>query len=188
MTPVDWMIVVIFALSVLTAFINGFFVEVCSLGGLVLGVELGATEYPALTPWLARWIDSTAARDATAFLLIAILVMVAAGLLGRIFRLIFRRIGLGWLDRLAGAAFGVLKGCILVTIVLMALLAFFPGRPWLRDSQLAPSFVPFTRGGVWVVPGSLGEKISRGLRASSGSGPAALGFSHKRDGADDKTE
>ena len=88
--------------------------------------------------------------------------MIVAGIAGRLVRWVLRRIGLGWADRIAGAAFGAVKGCILVTLIVMVLLAFFPQRPWIRQSQFAPYFLGWARDGAGWLPGDLGEKVRRG--------------------------
>ncbi len=55
--------------------------------------------------------------DAIGFLLIALVVMGLAGIVGKILAKTVHQLGLGCLDRLAGAAFGFLQGVLLVTLV-----------------------------------------------------------------------
>jgi membrane protein required for colicin V production len=73
-------------------------------------------------------------------------------------------VGLGIFDRLAGAVFGLVKGCIVVTLVLMGVVAFLPRQDWLDRSRLAPAFLNAAHGGSHVVPFELGEKIRQGLQ------------------------
>lgn len=162
MTPLDWVIVGTLLFSVASAFFNGFLVELCSLAGLVTGITLAGLYYAQLTPWLRGWITTPALRNTVAVLLIAVGVMVVAGILGRLLRWATRRIGLGGLDRLAGAVFGVVKGSLLVTIGIMALLAFFPEQPWLLESRLAPYFVGLARDGAVWMPDNFGNRVLRG--------------------------
>jgi membrane protein required for colicin V production len=70
---------------------------------------------------------------------------------------------LGFVDRLLGAAFGLVKGVVVVTLVLMAIVAFLPRQAWLDRSRLAPVFLTAAQGGSHVVPVLLGEKIRQGL-------------------------
>ena len=69
------------------------------------------------------------------------------------------------MDRLLGAVFGLVKGCIVVTLVLMAVVAFLPRQNWLVSSRLAPAFLNAAHGGSQVVPFVLGEEIRQGLQA-----------------------
>ena len=66
------------ATSVVSAFVKGFFVEVFSLVGLVLGLFFAAANYAAFAPWLLRVIQNREVANLIAFLVIALLVMVVA--------------------------------------------------------------------------------------------------------------
>ncbi|MGI8770611.1 MAG: CvpA family protein [Acidobacteriaceae bacterium] len=171
MTPVDWIIVAILAISIVTAFVHGFFVEVFSLAGLIAGVLIAAMYYTGVAAFLGRFIASPTIAGATAFVLVAVAVMIAASLIGRMLRSLFHRVGLGWMDRLAGGAFGAIKGYLLVMLAVTAMLAFFPRQPWLERSQLAPYFVSGARGSANFLPTDLGERVRRGFRIFRGMQP-----------------
>ena len=81
MTLVDWAIVIVIALSVLSGVTHGFLRAVCSLGGLFLGLALAAWNYAAVAQLLKPILRIDAVADAVGFLLIAIVVMGAAGML-----------------------------------------------------------------------------------------------------------
>jgi len=164
LTILDWLIVAIFFISLVTALMNGFFVELFSIAGLIAGLFIAGIYYMQLTPYLLRLIHSAPAAEAASFLLIAIGVLIAAGIIGRLLRAILRKVGLGWADRLLGLVFGVVKGCFLATLLVMALTAFFPDRPWVRQSRLLPYFVGAAHQGSDIVPGTMGEQIRRGVR------------------------
>lgn len=162
-TPLDWAIVAVLAGSVLVAFLQGFFVEVCALAGLIAGVILAGQYYLQVAPWVERFIHDQGPAHAVAFLLIALAVMLAAGILGRMLRWMLRRVGLGWADRLAGGAFGLVKGYVLVALAVAALVGFFPHQPWLAQSQLVAYFMPGAQESVAVLPRELGVRIQSGL-------------------------
>ena len=58
MALIDWLILVVLLISVLSAAKNGFFLEVFSLAGVVLGLLLASWNYQKLLPWVARWVHS----------------------------------------------------------------------------------------------------------------------------------
>lgn len=159
----DWIIVLVIGLSVLLAFLHGFLVEVCSLIGLVAGVLIAGQYYLLATPYVQRFLHGAAAARASAFLLLALAVMLAAGITGRVLRWMLRRVGLGWADRLAGGAFGLVKGYVLVALGVAAIAAFFPREPWLEDSHLVQYFLPGAHGSATVLPQELGGRIQSGL-------------------------
>src|ERR1700677_2642588 len=165
MNLADLLIIVVLVVSVVSAFVKGFFVEVFSLAGLILGLFLAAANYAAFAPWVQRVVQNREFADLIAFLVIALLVMLLAGLAGRLLRGLLRGVGLGIVDRLLGAVFGLVKGCVVVTLVLMGIVAFLPRQPWLDRSRLASVFLTAAHGGSHVVPFDLGERIRQGLQA-----------------------
>jgi membrane protein required for colicin V production len=165
LTPLDWGIVAVLVISTVVAFIHGFLVEVCALGGLIAGIVLAGHYYLAVAPWVARFVHDDAAVAAISFLLVAFGVMLAAAIIGRVLRWILRSIGLGWADRIAGGAFGLLKGYILVALGVAAMVAFFPREPWFDQSQLVPYFFPGAHGSATVLPRDLSVRIQSGLHS-----------------------
>jgi membrane protein required for colicin V production len=165
MNLADLLIVAVLVASVVSAFIKGFFVEVFSLAGVILGLFVAAANYAAFAPWLLRVVQNREAANLIAFVLIALLVMLLAGLAGRMLRGLVRQVGLGIVDRLLGAGFGLVKGCLVVTLVLMGVVAFLPRQSWLVSSRLAPVFLTAAHGGSHVVPFALGQEIRQGLEA-----------------------
>lgn len=164
MALIDWAIVIILIVSVLSAAKHGFFVEAFSLAGVVLGLLLASWNYQKLLPLLDRWVHSPGVAEAIAFVAIALAVMVIAGLAGRLIRWSVRSIGLGWADRFVGAVFGLLKGCVLVTLGIMAIAAFLPRATWMERSKLAPYFLSAAHGASVMTPIELGERIREGVK------------------------
>jgi len=164
MALIDWAIIIILIVSVLSAAKHGFFVEAFSLAGVILGLLLASWNYQKLLPWLNGWVHSPGVAEAIAFVVIAIAIMVIAGLAGRLIRWSVRSIGLGWADRFIGAIFGFLKGCVLVTLGVMAIAAFLPHATWLEQSKFAPYFLSVAHEASAVTPAQLGERIREGVK------------------------
>jgi membrane protein required for colicin V production len=165
MNLADLLIVIVLVGSVVSAFVKGFFVEVFSLAGVILGLFIAAANYGRIAPWILIVVQNREAANLVAFLLVVLLVMLLAGLVGRLLRGLFRGVGLGAIDRLLGAAVGLVEGCVVVTLVLMGIVAFLPRQDWLGSSRLAPVFLTAAHGGSHVLPFALGEDIRRGLQA-----------------------
>lgn len=171
MALVDWLIVVVLLVSVLSAAKNGIFLEVFSLAGILIGLVVASWNYQRLLPWLTHWIHSLAAAEAVSFLLIALGIMLLAAILGRVIRWSVHSIGLGWLDRLLGAFFGFIKGFVLVTVGVLVVAAFFPQASWFRNSRLAPCFLSAAHQVSAAAPQGLEQRIRKGLHTLRGSGP-----------------
>jgi membrane protein required for colicin V production len=163
MTIIDWVMIACILLSVAFAAKTGLIVEVFSLAGLLFGLLLASWDYQQLVPWFGRWVHSTPLAEAFSFIAIAVVVMIAAAVAGNVVRWSVRSVGLGWADRIAGAAFGLVKGCALVTIAVMTMAAFWPNSTWLRQSYLAPGFLSLAHSAASVAPADLEHRIRKGV-------------------------
>jgi membrane protein required for colicin V production len=174
MELVDWAIVVAIALAVLGGFTQGFFRAVCGLGGLLLGLAIAAWNYGRIAKLILPMVRVEAVANAIGFLLIAILVMALAGVVGKILSKTIHSIGLGCLDRLAGAAFGFFQGALLVTLVILVTVAFFPRARWLTEAKLPRLFFGACHLSSHVTPHELAERIRHGLNELEEKSPRWL--------------
>lgn len=165
MTLVDWAVVIIMLSAVIAGMAQGFFRSVCSLGGLILGLAIAAWNYGRLAAVLLPVVRITAVANTIAFLLIALLVMLAIGLIGNLLAKAFKMIGLGWLDGIAGAIFGFFQGIVLVVVFILVIVAFFPQQQWLAESSLPRMFFGALHVSTHMTPSELSARVHSGLRA-----------------------
>lgn len=165
MTGLDWLIVVIVLLSILLAAAQGFFFEIFSLAGAVLGYLLAAWEYPQMARRLLPYVKEAWVADIAGFLSIFFLVLLIAGFAARLARWVMKEAGLQWVDRLLGASFGLVRGVVVATVLVLALAAFLPESRLLARSTLAPYFLVPGRAAVWLAPASVRQKFRDGVRA-----------------------
>jgi membrane protein required for colicin V production len=162
MTPLDWAIVALLVFSTVTALVRGLLLEVFSLAGLIVGAFVAGWQYDSVSPLLMHLGLGKNAADAVAFLLIAFAFAIVVSLVGRLLRSVVRGVGLGWVDRLLGAAFGFLRGAAVVIIAVIAIIAFFPHNIWMRDSKLLPYFIQASHPVEQWLPATLRDKLSTG--------------------------
>jgi membrane protein required for colicin V production len=165
MTPVDWVVLIIMVIAVLGGLMQGFFRSVCSLGGLILGLVVAAWNYRHLAAVFLPFLKITAVADTIAFVLIALLVMIAINTIGNLLAKAFKFLGLGWLDGIAGAVFGFFQGVVLVVICILVIVAFFPEAHWIADAKLPRMFFGACHVGSNLTPSELGERVRSGLRS-----------------------
>jgi len=163
MSSADWAILAIILISVLQAASEGFFHAAFGVAGLVVGYVLAAWQYHRLAAWFASYLKSPWLGDIAAFLIIFVAVLVLAGIIGRVVRWAVREAGLSWFDRSLGAAFGVLRGALMVAVILMGMTAFTPTSQWLEGSQFAPYFLVLGRAAIWAAPSELRGRFYQGL-------------------------
>ncbi len=163
MNPLDWLLAILLAYSVIRAAMRGFFQEAFALGGLILGFLFACWFYRLLAIDLKGLITSPQIAALAAFLLILAGTMILANLLGRILRHTASAIGLGFVDRLLGAVFGLLRGALLGVALLLAVTAFLPRSPWVENSHLDPYFLRAAHAVSFVMPSDLKLRLLDGL-------------------------
>jgi membrane protein required for colicin V production len=179
MNGLDWLIVLIILISALLAAAQGFFFEVISLAGAVIGYLAAAWGYGRVAPWFLPYVKSQAIANLAGFLTIFLAVVLLGGAIARIVRWMAREVGLRWVDRALGAAFGFLRGIVIVTAGLLAMTAFAPDSKELAGSQLA-SYFQVAGGGVsWLAPSEIREKFRDGMNRLRGN-PAPEPAKQKR--------
>jgi len=165
MNGLDWLILGVLALSIGLAVAQGFLMEVFSLAGAILGYLLAAWEYPRVAAWFLPYVSAAWVANAAGFLTIFFSVVLLAGFAGRLSRWMFAEAGLRWFDRLLGAAFGLLRGGVVVTVVVMALASFSPSSPALAGSRVTPYVLVVGQAASWVAPAALRHSFHDGVWA-----------------------
>ncbi|MGA2352058.1 MAG: CvpA family protein [Terracidiphilus sp.] len=174
MAWVDWAIVLVMLLAVLGGLAQGFFRSVFSLAGLLLGLVLAAWNYGRIGGLLLPYVRSPRVANAIGFLLIAIVVMALAAIVGKILSKVFHQVGLGCLDRLLGAAFGFMQGAVMVMLVILVAVAFFPKAPWLVEAKLPKLFFGACHVSTHMSPEDLAVRVRQGLKVLEEESPQWL--------------
>ncbi len=162
LSNLDWVMVLIVLLSVLQAIAQGFFYEFFSLAGVVAGYLLAAWEYWRVAAWYTRYVNSQWAADIAGFFTIFVVVVLLAGVIGRIARWAVHGVGLRWFDRVLGAVFGFVRGAAICTVIVLALAAFAPQWGWLQQSRISPFLLVSGRALVWAAPADLRQRFRQG--------------------------
>jgi membrane protein required for colicin V production len=158
----DWALVAVVVVSALMAFRRGFIRVLFSLAGLIAGILVASWNYLRLGEWMHRWITSLPTAQILAFLAILLAVWFCFAAVAGIVRSAVKAVGLGFADRMLGAAFGAARGVLLGIAAMMALTAFAPDSSWTKSSVLAPYFLAGAHEVSFVVPQHFGEQMSDG--------------------------
>ena len=172
MTFVDWAIVIVIVGSMVGGLTQGFFRTACSLIGLISGLSLAAWDYQRVAAFLLPLVRIPTIADTIAFFLIALVVMALANLLGSALARVFEWIGLGCLDMLAGAVLGFFQGVLLVMLVILVTVAFFPRAQWLAESHLSRRFFGALHVTAQMTPAELAQRVRHGLRLLEQESPS----------------
>jgi membrane protein required for colicin V production len=117
MSFIDILLGGILAFGLIKGIRNGLFIELASLISFIIGIYL-ASKFSYLTrSFVSGFISwSPKAIQITAFLFTFILVIIAIRLLAKIFTKIADFAYLGWINRLAGGVFGVIRMVLLLGV------------------------------------------------------------------------
>ena len=162
LTSFDWFLVAMVVISGLMAFRRGLVRMLFSLAGSIAGILLASWNYLRVGDWLQRWITSTTTAQILAFVAIVLGVMVVFSIAAGLVRRTVQAVGLGFMDRLAGAGIGAVRGVLLGVATMMTLAAFAPGLGWAKNSVLAPYFLAGAHAVSFVVPHGFEQQMSDG--------------------------
>ena len=137
MNGFDFALLGVIALSTLFAFVRGVIRELIAIVTWIAGFVL-AINYAETVARLMSGLDATpVAKHVLAFALILVAVMVVGAIVARMLSSAVRAIGLGFVDRMLGAVFGLARGVLVIVVfALIAGLTALPKRDWWQNSTL----------------------------------------------------
>ncbi len=139
----DILVITILAYGLIRGTFRGLVREVSSIVGVVGGFYAAFTYYPnvarLLSPLISRWVTHSAYIDILSYLAIFSVVMIVVSILAAIIKYLLNIAYLGWVDRLCGALFGLVKAVLVVCVVFIVFTAFSPrGAPLIKNATLSP--------------------------------------------------
>ena len=143
------------------AFITGLVRSITGLAGYVMGYVVGSWAYVNLAERFGAlgWIESQSMARTVAFLLIVLLMLLVFDVLGRSTRKSLRKIGMGTFDRILGAGFGFVRGCLIGITLLIAMSSFAPQSSIVVQSVLRPYLFSFAHEVSFLIPEYLQQRI-----------------------------
>ena len=139
MNPFDIIIIVILGYCLVRGVFRGLVKEVSSIIGVLGGFYTAFTYYAMLAKLLSGLIKEPAYLNILSFLIIFCTVLIIVGILGIIIKYLLNIAFLGWVDRMGGVGFGLIKGVLIASVLFITLTAFLPkGSAFLKNSMLAP--------------------------------------------------
>ena len=119
MTVFDYVVLVIMGLSVLLSILRGFVREALALASWLVAFFVAKLYTLELAPLLPQSIPSQSLRLLAAFLILFLAALLICSLLAIALSAVFKRAGLGWMDRCLGALFGLARGIIIVGVLVL---------------------------------------------------------------------
>lgn len=164
MTGFDFAVMAILLVSLLFGLWRGLVYEVLSLMGWPVAFVLSRLFAGNVVPMMPGTQETMRVTLAYAAVFVAALIMwgVLAWLLSRL----VKAVGLGWLDRVLGGLFGVLRGgLVMLALVWLAGMTAVPEQPFWRDAQMsktAEDAALLTK--VWL-PDNIAQRVRFRIRS-----------------------
>lgn len=153
MTTVDWVLAAVLAFSMLLGAWRGLVYEVLSVLGWAASFYAAQYFAPTVAGWLPLQSSSDAVRYAAGFVLIFVAAVFAAGLLAFLLKKLIAAIGLRPVDRTMGAAFGLVRGVILLLAAAVVMdMTALKNSAWWQESIGAPVLTATLKGLKPVLP------------------------------------
>ncbi len=153
MNTLDVIFLALIAASVIYSLIKGLVREIFSFLAIILGFFGASYGYSRAAEWLKGWLEQETLAQIFGFALLFLVVAIAVSLLGILLSRLIHSGGLGWADRMGGAAFGFLKSVLLIAIILLVLTAFLPPKSKvLLESKISPAALTIAAGLSFLVP------------------------------------
>ena len=163
MNWIDILIVVTVAGFVLAAYASGLIREVVTLVAAILGIVIAGQLYDDLATDVLVFMDDENAAEAISFLILVGAVYLFGQIVAFMLSKMASLLMLGWADKIGGAAFGFMKG-LLVVQVLLIIFAAYPSLSLDDDiagSELAPYFLEDVDILLWVLPDNFDNRIDQ---------------------------
>lgn len=119
LTLLDLAVVVLIGLSVLFALWRGAVREVLSLASWVIAFFAAKLLAPGLAGWFAPLSSYENARLGAAWVAVFVVVLMVVSIVAILLSGALRSIGLGFLDRVLGALFGLARGVLIVALLVV---------------------------------------------------------------------
>lgn len=166
---VNWLDLVIggiLLLSLIGAVRNGVTKEIVRIAALIFGVLGGMWFYERAAAELAPYIASAQLAKFAAFVSIVVGCLIAGGILSWGLVKLWGLAGLRWFDRLLGAGFGMVRGLVIATAVVLGVVAFSPfagTAETVGKSRFAPLVLHGARAAAFLAPSDLKTAYDEGF-------------------------
>lgn len=119
MTAFDYIVLAVLGFSIILSVMRGLVKEVLSILAWFVAFYVGRTYTDQMLPLIPADLPSESLRTLAAFLVLFLATLLLATLLAIAISAIFKKIGLGWLNRILGAVFGAFRGVLIVCILVL---------------------------------------------------------------------
>jgi len=139
MNSFDILVAIIIGFSLIRGICRGLGKELSSIIGVMAGYYAAYSYYPYIAKFLSQWISVVAYSRLIGFLVIFCGIFLIISILGVIIKYLLSISFLGWADRISGGLFGLIKGLLIASVLIIVFTTFLPkNAAFLKNSIVAP--------------------------------------------------
>ena len=155
MNTVDIILLICFIPALIQGIRKGFIAQATSIISIIVGIWTSARFADILGGWIGQWITaSEQVLKVVAFAIILIVVILALAALGKLLEGMFRLVMLGWLNKLLGVVFAILKTGLIVGLAILAFSSLNATFDLVQESVINESvlYLPLKKIALEVFP------------------------------------
>ncbi|MCE2992166.1 MAG: CvpA family protein [Candidatus Jidaibacter sp.] len=158
-TYLDYAVVAVLALSTLFAFVRGFIGSFLSLAGWIVSIYLSYTLFPAIRPLLDEKIKNPVIVMILGHSGLLVGFLIVFGIINIIASNLVKGLTSGIIDRTLGAAFGVIRGAIIISflyLIVSTSISIFNGVDKIHktEAESMPSWLKSSKSFIYMHEGS----------------------------------
>jgi membrane protein required for colicin V production len=161
----DWLIIAILVYCIAISALKGFVREGLGLATVLVASLLASWSYRGVAGMFKDVVRTENLALFLGFSVIFLATLIAGFVIILLITRFVKFAKLVWADRLLGAAFGFIRGWVIGAVLLLALTAFEIQTERVKNSELAPFFLPGSRVLAVATPYELKAKFLVGYRA-----------------------
>lgn len=120
MSILDVILLICFIPALIQGLKKGFIAQVISIASIIIGIWASSRFADVVGEWLAKYITvSDQIMKVVSFALILIAVFLALAAVGKLLEGMFKMVTLGWLNRLLGLVFSLVKTSLILGLLIM---------------------------------------------------------------------
>jgi len=138
MTIFDYIVIGILSFSALLSITRGLIHEIVSLLAWIVAFFIASRYSVNVAPLLSDWITNESVRMLTAFSVTFFVVLLVTMLASKLLSALVRGVGLGLIDRMLGALFGIVRGLVIILFLITAAgFTPLPQQPFWQQAVLS---------------------------------------------------
>jgi len=161
----DIVAIVAVGVGFVVGLVQGFVRILAGIAALIVAFVLACRFHGVAAAWLAWTGGSERILRFFGYVLIFVGVMLVGGAVGWLLRKLMKAALLGWADRLAGGALGVLAAVLALALLVLPMAAYAPGGgESLVHSRFAPYLAALADVAIAAAPEDLARRYAEGVR------------------------